>query len=123
MTDEAVPEGTDAGAHRTPRWIIATIAGFFALLYAFAVWNGVGQLIAQVQYLGALESSLSVTGWIVWLLTIVLPIVIYAVVFSLGRRAGAGRLALLLFAGLAIVAVFWLDVLAYSAVSLATMIA
>ncbi|MGO1768912.1 MAG: hypothetical protein ACTHZX_03070 [Microbacterium sp.] len=121
MTEEN--ETRTAPATRTPRWILVTIIGFFGLLYAFAVWNGVGQLIAQAQYLAALESSLSLTGWIVWLLTIALPIVIFAIVVSLGRRAGAGRLALLLVAGLSIVAVFWLDVLAYAAASLVSMIA
>ncbi len=121
MTDEN--ETRTSSATRTPRWILATMIGFFGLLYAFAVWNGVGQLIVQTQSLAAVDLSLSLVGWIVWILTIALPIVIFAIVVSLGRKAGAGRLALLLVAGLSIVAVFWLDVLAYASASMVSMIA
>lgn len=106
--------GGATATRRTPGWLVAAVAGLFGLFYAFAVWNGVGQLITQVSFFSEAGLSLSVTGWAVWLLTIILPIAVFAAGVAVGRSRGIGRLALLLFAGLAVVAVFWLDVIAYA---------
>lgn len=112
-----------ASARRTPGWVVASVAGLFGLFYAFAVWNGVGQLITQLNFFSDAGIALSVTGWAVWVLTIVLPIAVFAAGVGIGRSWGIGRLSLLLLAGLAVVAVFWLDVIAYATASQSAFIA
>jgi len=99
---------TDKTVRRAPVWIVGTVAGFFGLLYAFAVWNGVGQLISTVQA----GVELTPTLWAMWLLTIALPIAIFAVVLVIAKRR-VGVLALMLLAGLGVVGAFWLNVLGY----------
>lgn len=91
-----------------PTWIVVTIAGVFGLFYAYAVWNSLGNLIQTLAF-----TPLNIGGWIVWLFAIVFPIVVFALAFALGYRRRALHFALILLAGLAVVAVFWLDLLAY----------
>jgi hypothetical protein len=110
-----VTESTSAA--RRPTWIVATIAGAFALLYAYAVWNAVAQLVQSVQTMAAAGLSLNALGWIVWLLAIALPIALFAIAVSVGRTRGLRTLAILLLVGLSIVAVFWLDVVAYTTIN------
>jgi galactitol-specific phosphotransferase system IIC component len=56
-------------------------------------------------------------GWAVLGFAVIFPVVVFAVAFALGRRRGAAALAVILLVGLALVAVFWLDVLAYSSIT------
>lgn len=100
-----------------PTWIVVTIAGIFGLFYAYAVWNSLGNLIQTLQL-----TPLNLGGWLVWLFAIVFPIVVFALAFGLGYRRRAAHFALILLAGLALVAVFWLDLLAYLLVGSASLI-
>ncbi|WP_029144411.1 hypothetical protein [Microbacterium luticocti] len=93
-----------------PTWLAAVISGGFGLFYAYAVWNAVAFLVAQAT--GPL--GLNGLGWALLLFAVVFPIVVFAAAFALGLRRGAGALALLMLVGLGLVAVFWLNVLAYS---------
>ena len=105
-------------ARRTPPvWAVATVAGFFALLFAYAVWTAISYLVAWVQAAGAADASLNTMGWVVWILAIALPIVLFGVALALGMRRGLVTLALFLLTGLALVAVFWLNVVAYTTVT------
>lgn len=104
MTTDTAP------GRRAPTWIVATIAGGFGLLYAYVVWNALDLLVYQAA--GVL--GLNGLGWFVLLLAIAFPVIAFAGAFALGRRRGPGILALILLAGLALVAVFWLNVLAYA---------
>lgn len=113
---------SDAQAKRTPGWVVATVAGAFALLYAYAVWAGVAQLVTQVSFLSSSGLGLALIGWAMWILTIALPIALFAVAFAIGRKRSVGVLALLLLTGLTLVGVFWLDVLAYTLVNQASLI-
>jgi len=93
-----------------PTWLAAAIAGGFGLFYAYAVWNAVSFLIQQAS--GPL--GLNGLGWGLLLFAAVFPILVFAGALALGLRRRAGEFALLLLAGLCLVAVFWLDVVAYS---------
>jgi glucan phosphoethanolaminetransferase (alkaline phosphatase superfamily) len=115
-----VTESTSAV--RRPTWIVATIAGAFALLYAYAVWSAISQLVQSVQTTSSAGLSLNPLGWIVWLLAIALPIALFALAVSIGRTRGLRTLAILLLVGLSIVAVFWLDVVAYTTVNTSSLI-
>lgn len=90
--------------------VIVAIAGGFGLFYAYAVWSAVTLLIAQAT--GPL--GLNGLGWFVLLAAVLFPVAVFAVAFALGWRRRAGWFALTLLVGLALVAVFWLNVLGYA---------
>jgi hypothetical protein len=96
-----------------PTGLIATIAGGFGLFYAYAVWTAVSFLVQQATGVEGLTGY----GWFVLLLPVVFPVLVFAGAFALGWRRAALPFALLLLSGLALVAVFWLDVLAYASVT------
>lgn len=107
-----------ATARPMPTWVAATIAGAFGLFYAYAVWNAVAYLIAQASGTFGLNGL----GWTVLLLAVAFPIIVFAAALALGLRRPAGQFALMLLAGLGLVAVFWLNVLAYSVAGGASLI-
>ncbi|WP_324011534.1 hypothetical protein [Microbacterium sp. JZ37] len=99
---------------RTPGWLVAVVAGAFALLYAYAVWSAITYLVTLVQTTSAQGISLSAVAWGVLLLAVLVPIAAFAIAFGLGRTRGIGWLAVALLAGLAVTAVFWLDMQAFT---------
>lgn len=108
-------EATVAPARRPqmPTWLVATIAGFFGLFYAYAVWGALDFLVLQA---GG-TFGLTPLGWFVLLFAVVFPILVFAGAFALGWRRPAWQFALLLLAGLGLSAVLWLNVLAMAATS------
>lgn len=101
-----------------PTWAIVTVAAFFGLFYAYAVWNAVDFLVSQAT--GAL--TLNGYGWFVLLLAVVFPLVAFGIAFALGWRRSWWGFSLILLTGLAVVAVFWLNIVAYSATNGASML-
>lgn len=93
-----------------PSWLSAVITGAFGLLYAYVVWNAVTLLVAQAT--GPL--GLNVAGWLVLGFAVLFPILVFAMAFALGRRRRTPAFLALMLTGLALVAVFWLSVLAYA---------
>ena len=91
-----------------PTWLIVTIAGAFGLLYAYAVWNAVGNLVQTLQF-----TPLNAVGWLLWLFAIAVPVIVFALAFAFGYRRRAWEFSLIMLMGLTVVAVFWLDLLAY----------
>lgn len=108
MSDHSASASTRRTA--LPTGVIATIAGAFGLLYAFVLWNAVSLLVYQASGLLGLNGL----GWFVLSLAVVFPAFAFAISFALGWRRPAGAFALILLTGLAVVAVFWLNVLAYA---------
>ncbi|MEU1970265.1 bacitracin resistance protein [Microbacterium sp. NPDC019599] len=96
-----------------PVWLIVTIAGVFALLYAYVVWTALGFLTQQASGV----EGLSGYGWFVLLLPVVFPLVVFGVAFAIGWRRSAGQFAIVLLTGLALIAAFWLNIFAYAAAS------
>ncbi|MFV0374174.1 bacitracin resistance protein [Microbacterium sp.] len=103
-TDSAV------APRRPPTWAVATVAGFFGLFYAYAVWNAVALLVSQAT--GTL--GINGLGWFVLVFAAVFPMAAFAAALGLGMRRRVWQLALLLLTGLALAAVFWLNIVAYS---------
>ncbi|WEG07420.1 hypothetical protein PU630_09070 [Microbacterium horticulturae] len=93
-----------------PGWLRAAVVGVFGLLYAYIVWNAVAFLVVQAG--GSL--GLSALGWFVLLFAVVFPIVVFVGAVAVGRRRRLGALSLVMLAGLALSAVFWLNVLGYA---------
>ena len=101
-----------------PTWAIVTISVIFGLFYAYFVWNAIDFLITQAT--GTL--SLNGYGWFVLLFAVVFPLIAFGIAFAIGWRRVWWEFGLVLLSGLCVVAVFWLDVLAYSATNGASML-
>lgn len=93
-----------------PRWLAAAVAGAFGLFYAYAVWAGVGLVIAP-------SPDRTAVGWAVVIFAAAFPIIVFAAACAVGVRRRLGAFALILAAGLSLVAVFLLNVLSYALVS------
>lgn len=102
-----------------PTWLVPAVAGAFGLFYAYAVWSAIGFLITQATS----GSGLNGAGWAVLLFAVLFPVVVFAAAIGFARRRALWQLAVVLFAGLGLVAVFWLNVLAYAFTSGQTLIA
>ncbi len=100
------PAGT-----RTPLWVAATIAVLFGLFYAFDVWEALGNLLAIAQGASALGVPISAYGWVVLIGAVILPLVLFALAFWLGRNRGAPALAAFLFVGLCVSAAAYLNII------------
>jgi hypothetical protein len=113
---------TDVAAsadRRNPTWLVATIAGAFGLFYAYAVWNALGNLIQAAQ----LPTGMNGLGWFIWIFATVFPILVFGFAFALGYRRAAHHFILVMITGLALVAVFWLNVVAYTTLNTASLLA
>ncbi len=115
MTETTVPAETPA--HRMPVWLLGTIMGVFGLFYAYAVWNAIGNLVQTVQFFGDAGRPLNAFGWALWIFAILFPVIVYVLAFWLAHRRHAGHAVLIMLTGLGLVAVFWLDLVAYTALN------
>ncbi|MFG6401717.1 MULTISPECIES: bacitracin resistance protein [unclassified Microbacterium] len=108
MTSDAVPT-----RRPLPVWVTVTIAGGMGLFYAFIVWNAVDLLVRQAT--GPL--GLNTYGWFVHLAAVVFPLLAFGAAFAVGHRRRPGEFALVMLTGLALSAVFWVNIVAYGVVS------
>ena len=103
---------------KNPTWLVATIAGVFGLFYAYAVWNALGNLLQAAQ----LPTGLNTLGWFIWIFATVFPILVFAAAFAIGYRRPPHHFVLVMLTGLALTAVFWLDVVAYTTLNTASLL-
>lgn len=103
MTSVEMTSSRTTGAGSWLRW---TVAGLFGLIYTAAVWLAVFHLIVAAGN----GTGLSGAGWAVMLLPVIFPVLVYVAAFIFARRRRVWQLALVYVAGLALVAVFWLDI-------------
>jgi len=101
---------------RGPRWLTLLVLGLAGLLYAYAVWNAIAHLFALAQL------GLNGTGWFTLLFAVFFPALVYVAAIAICRRRNVGELSLVLLAGLGLVAVFWLDVVGYTALNLSSLL-
>lgn len=106
------PEASGSAKLATGSWMVITVAVIFGLFYAYDVWEAIGNLVGLSLAAQNLDTRLSGYGLTVLIGGILLPLVVYAVAFWLGRRRGIGVRALLLFVGLCLVAALSLDIYA-----------
>lgn len=92
--------------------IIVGIAGLF---YAYGVWNAVAYLVTIASY------GLNAYGWFVLIFSVLFPILVFAAGYALGRRRSAAELSIAMIAGLGLVAVFWMNVVALSTLNLVSL--
>lgn len=99
-------------ARRAPRRGTGLVLGLAGLFYAYAVWNAVAHLVSMAR------SGLTGLGWLTLLFGVVFPAIVFAFAYAIGRRRRVSELALVLLAGLGIVAVFWLSLLGHSVLNM-----
>ena len=92
-----------------PRWLLLTIAIAFGLFYAYDVWEAVGNLVGLNLQAQSFATQLSGFGWAVLIFGVLLPVVVYALAYWLGRNRAFGVQALTLLVGLCTVAAVSLD--------------
>lgn len=109
VSDDTVSDNTvtDAARAVAPRWAVMTILTIAGVFYAYALWNAVGFLISSA------GAGLSGYGWFVLLFAVVFPLVVLGVVYVLTRKRSLLEVAVAALAGLGLVAVFWLNVIAH----------
>ena len=105
---------------KTPTWLVATIAGILGLFYAYAVWNAIGNLVATLQVFAGAGLTLNALGWFIWIFAAVFPLIVWGAAFAIGYRRAPHELLLVMLTGLALVAVFWLNVVAYTTLNSAS---
>lgn len=113
VTDAAAPASAERRGGM-PTWLVAAISGAAGLFYAYAVWNAMGNLVATLGVFADAGLTLNALGWFVWLFAAAFPMIVWGAAFAIGRRRAPHELLLVMIAGLAVVAVFWLNVVAYT---------
>ena len=104
----------------TPTWLVATIAGLLGLFYAYAVWNAIGNLVATLGVFAEAGLTLNALGWFIWIFAALFPLLVWGGAFAIGYRRAPHELFLVMITGLALVAVFWLNVVAYTTLNSAS---
>lgn len=100
-----------------PSWAAVVVSILAALFYAYAVWNAVGNLLQ------AAAIGLNATGWVVWVFASLFPIAVFLLVAGVALRWTLYKYAFLQLVGLGVVAVFWFNVVAYSTMYTANLVA
>ncbi|MGW4930927.1 hypothetical protein ACWEOH_17460 [Agromyces sp. NPDC004153] len=112
MTEASVPadagaaasaDEVDAPRSATPFWLAVTIAVLFGVLYAYDVWEAVGNLVGLNLQAGSLGIALSGLGLTLLIVALVLPFLLFGVAFWLGHRRGPLQQVVLFLAGYAAV--------------------
>lgn len=107
-------ESTVSG--RAPLGILKTIVlGLAGLFYAYGVWNAVAHLVTVAQF------GLNAYGWFVLIFSVLFPILVFVAAYALGRRRTVVEFAVVLIAGLGLVAVFWMNVVALSTMNISSL--
>ena len=109
---ETSAEASLARRPATPLWLAVTIAVLFGVLYAYDVWEAVGNLVGlnlQASSLGITLTGLGVTLLVV---ALVVPFVVFGLAFWLGRRRGPIPQVALFLVGYALVQALTLDLTA-----------
>ncbi|MFT4157546.1 MAG: hypothetical protein QM630_06410 [Microbacterium sp.] len=97
---------------------MSIVTGLAGLFYAYALWNAVAHVIAM-----ATPNGLTGVGWATLGFGVVFPTVVFVFAYAIGRSRRLGEYALVLLAGLALVAVFWLSLVGYSILNMSDLVA
>ena len=97
-------------------WLSTIVAGIFALIYAYSVWQAIGNLVAlPAFYDQAGLGSANVPWWLLWV-GIVIPIAVFALAFVVGRKRNVFGKALIFIVGLGVTAGLGIGVIALESV-------
>jgi hypothetical protein len=83
-------------------WVSLVVAALFGLLYAYDVWEAIGNMINLPRYYELLGLDPAGIPWWVLVINLLVPVAAFLVVFWVGRRQHVGGKALLFLLGLAV---------------------
>lgn len=89
-------------------WVFIVVS---AVLYGYAIWSAVGNLILFPQFAASLGLGLTWAGWFWLILQITLPVLIAGFAVLIGRKQTVPMRALILIAGVALVSVLSIDIM------------
>jgi hypothetical protein len=123
MTEASVPidgdgDATDATTATTPRgpatplWLAVTIAVLFGVLYAYDVWEAVRDLVGMSLLVGDLGVSFAGIGLGLLIAALIVPLLVFALAFWLGRHRSPLVQVVLFLTGYAVVQAITLDLAA-----------
>ena len=93
-------------------WLSLVVAFLFALLFAYDLWEAVGNMVSLPAVYDAFGyGSENVPWWLLWI-GVLIPVVVFVAAFIGGRRRSVFAKAVIFFVGLAVVAGLSLGVLA-----------
>ncbi len=95
----AVPQAEPAKTPVRYGWASIGVAIVFGILYAYILWDAIGNLIQLPAHLDTTS-----VPWGLLILDVALPVIVFAVAFWLGRRHALLNRALLFFVGLTVLA-------------------
>lgn len=79
------------------------------VLYVFAIWSAIGNVILLPQSAAGFGLVISAYGWFWLILQLILPAILAGLALLLGRKRSVPVNALLLLAGVAVLSVFSID--------------
>ncbi|GGE85868.1 hypothetical protein [Mycetocola zhadangensis] len=97
---------------RVPRWVTTTLAVVFGLFFAYDAWEAVGNILGISWLVSDTDTAISVFGWIVLSIGVLIPIAVFLLAFRLGRTRDLLAQVLLYLTGLGVSAVVALDIVA-----------
>jgi len=100
---------TRVESRQAPRWLGLLFLVVFGLLFAYDVWEAVGNLVGVVVGAAGLGTSVSAGGWAILILGVLLPIALLTGSFLLARRRDAISQVLIYLAGLGASAALFLS--------------
>jgi hypothetical protein len=116
MTDATTP--LEPPLHAAPAarsrsgWPTIAVAILFGIFYAYDLWEAISNAVSLPQAFTLYGFDGSDVPWALLVIGIVLPPLVYAVAFGLGRRRNALGTTVVFAVGLAVVAVLSLDLVA-----------
>ncbi len=119
--------GADANAGKVQRtpwqwalWIRTTVIVLFGLLYAWDLFEAVSNLFGKIEERARINEVRQLNGfapldtpWVFLLANLALPIVVFGVAILIARKRNVGILAMVLLAGLGVVAAISLTITAF----------
>jgi hypothetical protein len=106
--ETTVDAATDGDATRSRRAgigpVSATIAILFGLLYAYDLWEAISTLLELPGYYALVGLDSADVPWALLIVGVIIPPLVYALAFVLGRKRNALERALIFLVGLALVA-------------------
>lgn len=97
-------------------WVSLVVAALFGLLYAYDVWEAIGNMINLPRYYELLGLDPASIPWWVLVINLLVPIAAFLIAFWVGRRQNVGGKALVFLLGLAVSSALGLGLVALAGV-------
>ncbi|SEC55331.1 hypothetical protein SAMN04489806_3199 [Paramicrobacterium humi] len=118
MTDAAAPRPAEPKQPgRYASWPALAIGIAFGLFYAYDLWEAVGNVLSLAGVASRFGIALSALAWIILVLSILLPILLFVVALRLGRSRNYLVQALFYLVGLTVSAATYLSLVALIALA------